>query len=243
MHGQQFRVDPFFIARYPVTYAQYQAFVEVEDGFANPIWWQRMTDAYQRQPVAEQRAKFANNPRDTISWYQSVAFARWLNWQLQGLDLPHPDGNGRWRVGEDAEIRLPAEWEWQWAAQNGAETRTYPWGEEQKGYANTAETELRQAMAVGMYPQGAAACGALDMVGNLMEWCANDKETLALAGAGTGAAKALRGGDWGYGQEIATCTYCDGEDPGRLDPLNGFRLVLAKDWGSSASRSPLKSYR
>lgn len=228
MHTQYVNVEPFYIAKYLVTYAQYQAFVEAEDGFENLAWWQRMPEAYQRQQLAEQRTKLLTNPRDSLSWYQSVAFARWMNHRLQGLEVPHPSGQGVLRVGDNAQIRLPAEWEWQWAAQNGAEARLYPWGETKTGYANTAETGLKQAIAVGMYPHGAAACGALDMAGNLMEWCANDKANLELIDVEGTASKALRGGDWGYGLENAACAYCDDEDPSRIDILNGCRLVLGK---------------
>jgi formylglycine-generating enzyme required for sulfatase activity len=223
---QDFNVEPFYIAKYLVTYAQYQAFVEAEDGFDNLLWWHDMPKAYQRQKLDEQRTKLLNNPRDGISWYQSVAFARWMNHRLKGLELPHPSGNGVMRVGDNAQIRLPAEWEWQWAAQNGAEARLYPWGEENTGYANTVESGLKQAIAVGMYPHGAAACGALDMAGNLMEWCANDKKNLEIIDVESIASKVLRGGDWGYSSINATCGYADDDDPGRIDIMNGCRLVL-----------------
>jgi len=221
-----FNVNPFYISKYPVTYAQYQTFVETKDGFDNLAWWQGIPEAHQRQKLSEQHTKSLNNPRDNISWYQSIAFACWMNNRLYGLELPHPTGKGKLQVGKNAKIRLPTEWEWQWAAQNGMEARHYPWGDAATGYANTAESGLKQATAVGMYPQGAAACGALDMVGNLMEWCANDKVNLKIIDAGSMAEKALRGGDWGYGLENALCAYCDNEEPHRIDILNGFRLIL-----------------
>jgi len=223
---QYFNVESFYISKYLVTNAQYQNFVEAEDGYDNLDWWQGMPDAYQRQKLAEPRTKMLNNPRDSISWYQSVAFTRWMDHRLQGLVLPHPSGKGMLQVGKNAHIRLPSEWEWQWAAQNGTEERLYPWGEKHTGYANTADSGLKQAIAVGMYPHGAAACGALDMAGNLMEWCANDKVNIEIIDVESNASKVHRGGDWGYGIEIATCAYCDDEDPGQIDVLNGFRLVL-----------------
>ena len=226
MHIQHFNVEPFYIAKYLVTYAQYQAFVEAKDGFDNLVWWQGIPNAFQRQKLEEQRTKLLNNPRDSISWYQSVAFARWMNHRLQGLEVPHPSGKGVLRVGDNAHIRLPTEWEWQWAAQNGVEARPYPWGEKNIGYANTAETGLKQAIAVGMYPHGAAASGALDMAGNLMEWCANNKVNLEVIDVESSDSKVLRGGDWKYGIENASCAYCDDEDPSRIDILNGCRLVL-----------------
>jgi len=219
-------VAPFYIAQYLVTYAQYQAFVEAEDGFDNPVWWQGMPPAYQRQALNPQRTQHMNNPRDSLSWYQCVAFASWMTQRLQGLELPHPTGDGVFRVGDNAQVRLPSEYEWQWAAQNGADARQYPWGEAKAAYANTVESDLKQAIAVGMYPQGAAACGALDMAGNLMEWCANEKQDLDRIDLTSPAEKALRGGDWGFSIDIATCGYADGELPERIDVLNGFRVVL-----------------
>jgi formylglycine-generating enzyme required for sulfatase activity len=149
-----------------------------------------------------------------------------MNQQIQGLELPQPSGKGVLRVGDNAQVRLPAEWEWQWAAQNGAEARPYPWGENNTGYANMADSGLQQTVAVGMYPQGMAACGAMDMAGNLMEWCANDKEDMERIDPGSNVSKVLRGSDWGYLPSIATCIYVDDETPGRIDRLNGLRLIL-----------------
>lgn len=223
-----FMVKPFYIGKFLVTHAQFQALVTADDGYSNPTWWQGMPMAVQHQPIAEQRIKLDNHPRDSVSWYQAVAFTRWLDHQLCGLELPHPTGNGRWRVGENAQICLPTEWEWQWAAQNGIEARPYPWGKAKDGYANTAESGLEQTTAVGMYPHGAAACGAMDMAGNLMEWCANDKLNIHCVDVQSPATKVLRGGDWGYGLANAACTYCDDEEPDCQDPLNGFRVVLVE---------------
>ena len=45
-HVQDLTVEPFYIAKYRVTYAQYQAFVEAEDGFHNLTWWQGMPPEY-----------------------------------------------------------------------------------------------------------------------------------------------------------------------------------------------------
>lgn len=225
-YTQDFTVEPFYIAQYLVTNAQYQAFVDAEDGFGQVVWWQDMPEANQRQPLHGPHLSLSNYPCAGLSWYQSMAFARWLNHRCQGFSLPYPAGKGVRQVGANAQIRLPTEWEWQWAAQNGKEARPYPWGEAKSGYANTAESGLKQATAVGMYPQGAAACGALDMAGNLMEWCVNDKANPTIINVGSRASKVLRGGDWGYGLENATCIYADDETPERMDILNGCRLVL-----------------
>lgn len=219
-------ISPFFMAQYLVTYAQYEAFVKAEDGFNNPDWWCDFPKDYRSPTLREQRIRAPNNPRDSVSWYQCVAFARWLNYRFKGLALAHPAG--MLRVGENAEIRLPLEWEWQWAAQGGAEARGYPWGDWQEGYANTNEAGLTRVIAGGMYPLGAAKCAALDMAGNLWEWCQNDVENYKIVeGYSNDKYKVLRGGAFDFNQNLAACAsryYYNPHD----DKYNfGLRVVLA----------------
>jgi formylglycine-generating enzyme required for sulfatase activity len=225
---QSFKVAPFFIAQYPVTYAQYEAFVKAEDGFDNPVWWQGFPKEYQRQKLAEQYHKGSNKPRDKVSWYQAVAFCRWLYQRLQGWKFTFPNNSGVNEpliIGQNAEIRLPLEWEWQWAAQGGSEKRDYPWGQWQEGYANTAEAGLKQTTAVGMYPQGAAICGAMDLSGNVWEWCLNKwqnpKDMIIDM-----STRSVRGGAYHLDSNNAACVYRHGDGPGGdFGSGLGFRVV------------------
>ncbi len=125
-----YTVQPFYIAKYPITYIQYEAFVTASDGFDNPEWWKGMPKEYQKQELREQYTASWNNPRDGVSWYQSVAFARWLNHRLSGQELPAPRGisGPALKIGQNVQVRLSLEWEWQWAAQGGNQQREYPWG-------------------------------------------------------------------------------------------------------------------
>ncbi|MFZ4827189.1 MAG: SUMF1/EgtB/PvdO family nonheme iron enzyme, partial [Phototrophicaceae bacterium] len=163
----EFVVPDFYLSTYLVTHAQYQAFVDADDGYKNPIWWQDFLEHYRPQRLDGAWMKTANAPRDTISWYQSVAFTRWLDARLRQAK----------RLPDDAlQVRLPTEWEWQWAAQNGSQAWDYPWEHKwREGVANSSEAGLVRTTSVGMYPHGAATCGALDMAGNLWEWCLNDR--------------------------------------------------------------------
>ena len=39
LKAKSHRVSPFRLARYPITWAQYHAFLDAEDGYCNPAWW------------------------------------------------------------------------------------------------------------------------------------------------------------------------------------------------------------
>ena len=112
-------------------------------------------------------------------------------------------------IGSDEVIRLPTEFEWQLAATEGKADRKYPWGPDwdptaEPWRANTYESDLGRSTAVGLYPEGASPVGALDMAGNLWEWCLNpfeyeDPDDLALDNVN--ADRVLRGGSWFNDQE------------------------------------------
>ncbi len=220
-------IPPLFIAQYQITYTQFQTFLDADDGFADARWWDGMPDEYKRQEMAQQRTKISNAPRDSVSWYQSVAFARWLNHRLRGFEHQHPAGQ-LLRVGDNAEIRLPTEWEWQWAAQGGAEARAYPWGEWQEGYANTSEAGLNRTTAVGIYPHGMSLFGVLDMSGNLWEWCLNDYSSPEIInGYGNGELKVLRGGSFDSYRYYAAASVRSYNSPYGRSNNNGFRVVVS----------------
>jgi formylglycine-generating enzyme required for sulfatase activity len=98
--------------------------------------------------VSEQDFKYANHPRDTVSWRQAMAFCRWFSWRLGG-------GSDLKKVDEWA-VRLPTEFEWEKAAR-GTDGRVYPYeGDFDATKCNTRETGLHQTSAVGIFPNGAS---------------------------------------------------------------------------------------
>jgi formylglycine-generating enzyme required for sulfatase activity len=217
---QTFTVQPFHIAKYPITYRQFRAFVDAPDGFPDSRWWQGLsTDSDHKSKPVEQNFKFDNHPRENVSWYDAVAFCRWLN---DRLGWPAPDKL------ESPGLRLPAEWEWQWAATGGQPSFAYPWGVSWDGTrANTSESGLARTTAVGMYPSGAASCGALDLSGNVWEWCLNEyrkPQNVELRGNST---RVLRGGAWDNYQDRARAAYRNlNTPPGSRFSRYGFRVVV-----------------
>ena len=77
------RTEPaFWIARYPVTYTQYRAFLEADDGYALDRWWREpeslaVPDGH-RNDADQQRLKYWNHPAENVSWYEAIAFCHWL---------------------------------------------------------------------------------------------------------------------------------------------------------------------
>ena len=85
LKGGGFKILSFTIAKYPITNAQYQVFVDAKDGYTDPGWWGYSDDAKQWRNNHQQSKKPAfrmdndDNPRANVSWFEAVAFCRWLN--------------------------------------------------------------------------------------------------------------------------------------------------------------------
>lgn len=233
-------IPPFFVSQYLITYTQFQVFLDADDGFEDERWWVKMPNEYRKQKMAGQRIKISNAPRDSVSAYQALAFGRWLNDRLSGLELPHH--NRILCVGVNAEVRLPTELEWQWIAQGGTQAQAYPWGEWQEGYANTSEAGLNRTTAVGMYPHGAASCGALDVSGNLHDWCLDEYKQIAKFTILQDESKVLRGGSFNDSKHYAKASSRYLSDLSHRSPNFGFRLVVSVpiaslNYGSLTSES------
>jgi len=205
-------LPPYQIAKYPITYIQFQAFIDAADGWQNPAWWDGLAfpDGHNVTP-GDQAFKYDNHPRERVSWYDAVAFCRWLSAKL------------------GYEIRLPTEQEWERAAR-GTDGREYPYtGKVDPAKGNTSETGINQTSAVGIFPEGESPVGALDMGGNVWEWCLSDYYNPA-AEAGqellnTNNARVLRGGSWNFGQGDARAAYRNLSHPEFRGNSVGFRWV------------------
>jgi formylglycine-generating enzyme required for sulfatase activity len=132
----------YYIAKAPVTNAQYAAFVQVTQHMP-PIHWPK---ALEPQPGKE------NHPVVEVTWHDAVAYCRWLA-SITGKPY-----------------RLPSEAEWEKAAR-GTDGRIYPWGNQWDAKrCNSKEGGPGGTMPVGTYSDGASPYGLLDMVGNVCEW-------------------------------------------------------------------------
>jgi len=165
------------------------------------------TASEQRHPRYWEDHRY-NNPSQPVvgvCWYEARAYCNWLTEQLRITD--HELGSV---------VRLPTEAEWEKAARwDGKKARRYPWGEKwDEAKANTLEGRVLTTVPVGVYPEGSAPCGALDLAGNVWQWTSSR---------------------WGPEVERPACAYPYDPDDGREEPGGtDLRVVRAGSWYDEA---------
>ena len=205
---QRLKLPRFSMTRYLVTYEQFSAFLAAADGFSNPVWWEGLAadDAHKAQP-GDQAFKYGNHPRERVSWYDAIAFTRWLSAKLGYA------------------VMLPTEQQYERAAR-WTDGRLYPYaGEYDSAKANTRDTGIGQTNAVGIFPQGASVEGIHDLSGNVFEWCLNEYSKPENIQIGGSEIRVLRGGSWNDTQDYACAVYRNSDHPVEHDFNLGFRLV------------------
>jgi formylglycine-generating enzyme required for sulfatase activity len=219
---QKLTLPIFHISRYPVTFAQFQTFLEDSAGIADPRWFEGMAIKENDRSMSEQYFKFANHPRESVNWYQAMAFCRWFSWRIGGgYDLKN--------ISEWA-VRLPTEFEWEKAAR-GTDGRIYPYkGKFDAAKGNTYETGIGQTSAPGIFPNGASPYGVMDLSGNVWEWCLSNYENPFLEAHNenlrTDKNRVLRGGSWADNLGYARAAYRSLDRPAGRSGNIGFRVVL-----------------
>ena len=196
------------ISKYPITNAQYDAFVR-DGGYTENrrgCW----TDAgWAWKGDREGPAKFGgafdlqNHPVVRVTWYEAHAFAQWLGRKLE------------------RSVSLPTEAQWEKAAR-GTDGQAYPWlGEITPDHANYDGTGIGSTSAVGIFPKGASPYGVLDMSGNVWEWCltkwrenyTTPPDEQAEDEPNIDARRVLRGGSCAANPWGVRCAVRDGSSP------------------------------
>ncbi|MBZ0283582.1 MAG: SUMF1/EgtB/PvdO family nonheme iron enzyme [Anaerolineae bacterium] len=206
-------VEPFRITKYPITNAQFQAFIDSPHGYADDRWWtySSYVRAWHREnPEPLPVSAKPDLPRINVCWYEAVAFCLWLSAETH------------------LKVMLPIESQWQYAAQ-GDDANVYPWGDRfDPQLCNSRESLIRHLSPVGQYPRGASPFGVVDMAGNAWEWCMNIQDNLSERHDFLSRAKrAIRGGSYISNRNRLQTDFHYHIDPRcRYDTI-GFRVVCS----------------
>jgi len=244
--------QPYAIGRYPVTNAQYAAFVQAGGYGERRYWteagwsWRESNNVTEPEGYGEPFS-LSNHPVVGVSWYEAAAFCRWLTEQLRG----------RGELVPDEEITLPTEPQWEKAAAAEpllgsssrrsellAHKRIYPWGNESDPEkANYADTGIGATSAVGCFPGGASPFGVEDLSGNVWEWTRSlwgedlpepdfgypynsedGRENLEVSDE---VCRVVRGGAFSFPENFVRCASRDYRNPYYRFRYYGFRVVVS----------------
>lgn len=133
------------------------------------------------------------HPVDAVTFYEAQAFCNWLG------------------------VRLPSSREWEKTAR-GTDGRIYPWGNSWlANRCNSKEAGTRyKTTPVDRYPAGASPFGVMDMVGNVNEWCQDNRRD---------GKRIIRGGSYFADHERLRCNVAYVTDPWNRIYGRGFRVV------------------
>ena len=204
----------FWIARYPVTVAQFRAFVE-DSGIA-------LADADALRDADTRPVRWVN-------WDEANAYAAWLQRQLRDAPLFHTHPVAVLVRVHGWHVMLPSERSWEKAARGGREGALFPWGDvPDSDRANIDDSGIGDTSAVGAFPPN--DYGLYDMIGNAWEWTGTEHGAAYSvpepdAGAGSDTV-VVRGGGWSADRFAARCAYRGQDYPVNRDDLVGFRVVL-----------------
>jgi len=113
--------------------------------------------------------------------------------------------------------------------------RVYAWGDEYDGQkGNVGASGIGRTSAVGLFSSHPSPYGALDMTGNVWEWCADwfDENCYANSpqenpqGPSSGNSRVLRGGAFGSESVNARCAYRNWVIPDFRRFSHGFRVAV-----------------
>ncbi|HEY3594373.1 MAG TPA: bifunctional serine/threonine-protein kinase/formylglycine-generating enzyme family protein, partial [Polyangiaceae bacterium] len=137
-------VDPYYVDKLPVTNREFALFLEVTGYRPSDAGADRFLSHFRAGKVPRGHGL---HPVVYVSWDDAHAYAQW------------------------AGKRIPSEAEWEKAAR-GTDGRKYPWGRSEPGSSKANYGNRDGGTApVGSFPEGASPYGALDMAGNVWEWC------------------------------------------------------------------------
>jgi iron(II)-dependent oxidoreductase len=230
--AHEVRLQPFAIARAPVTNAEYAEFVKA-GGYSRLEWWNDEGWAWRTAMNLDKPKYWMEASLDMGQhWFESF--------RLLGED--DPVVNVSWHEAQAycryANRRLPTEAEWEYAAswdERGQAKRRYPWGDSPPD-RSLANLEGSGVESVKEHPAGDSPSGCRQMIGNVWEWTASTFEPYPgfvvdpykeYSAPWFGTHKVLRGGSFATTSRLIRNTWRNFYTPDRNDIFAGFRTCAA----------------
>ncbi len=219
--------EGFWLHKHEVTNGQYVRFLEAT-GHAPHPWWDAYK-AHERLPVI------------LVTWDDCVAYAKWAGGALPTeaqweYGARGPEGRlFPWGDTWDRTKCVCAEHHAQRALSDAASLDAWLDGAGviQEDGSVSDEVVARLLGVVGGLPEGASWCGALDMAGNVFEWCADwygedaygGSPSADPSGPASGEYRVLRGGSCFSFAYYCRTAYRYYDDPAVRYYGNGFRVA------------------
>lgn len=185
-------------------------------------------------------AEYADFVRNTnyqvpSHWVRGQPLPGQEKWPVVNVSQKDAETFASWRSKRDGvTYRLPTEEEWEFAARNGGEFLSYPWGN--TWLDRRAVVREASPRPVGTYPEGGNRWGVVDLIGNAWEWTSSKASVYGGAAEIPDANKdwiVVRGGSYSSDpadrQIPVSATYRDWFDPTLRHPNFGFRLVRSAE--------------
>ncbi len=203
---------PYYLGAFEVTNKQYDQY-DTQHAHRRP--------KYQLVPDGD------DHPAEPIAWRDAQLFCRWLS------------------AKEGRLYRLPTEAEWEYACRAGTTNRTY-WGDNvqdrtkanfggdrKSSHAQYAGDGFEYTAPVGSFPPN--PWGLYDMLGNSWEWAQDwysvftTNDAVDPQGPPTGHCRVDKGGSWRGALHYTSSALRDGDDPGDVKDIRGFRVTCEAD--------------
>jgi iron(II)-dependent oxidoreductase len=220
------QVQPFRVARAPVTNGEYLEFVR-EGGYQRREWWSDEGWRWREEARAQAPLYWA---QEGGAWRER-SFAGWVS-LAGGLPVMHVNWHEANAYCRYAGRRLPSEAEWEFAATYSGERskRRYPWGDVEDGARANLDSSGRAP--VSGFAEGDSLAGCRQMLGNVWEWTSSTFAPYPgfvcdpyreYSEPWFGTRKVLRGGSFATPTRLVHNMWRNFYTPDRGDIFAGFR--------------------
>lgn len=205
--------NSLYVSKYPVTVKQFKSFLTAYDGYFSDENWDISIESqewHHMHLIKHDLPSLGNSPMVNVSWYEAVAFCKWLQKRMQG------------------NIRLPREEEWIHFVKACRICMS-----------DFQDSDLRDLdendkyVSVGLTQNQQGGIGYISDIGLVWEWCGelfgNMPAELGVINPKSIPTCILKGGSWRYNGDYTVVEYRNRTYASSSGVDIGFRVVKEVD--------------